>query len=335
MSQTASALNLCVLLSSGWPAERSAYQGAASDALRVAVQPRAGHGQVGPGGQHQHLGAPHGEHHAVAAAAGQHPDQTSEEPRPWKFSPKHKTTLMIFLKPPSSFFFFSPPLPSSPCLQAWPWLTCLPACSWTSCSAWQTAGTWSAWARCAPSWGPSLRTGFCGRNSASTTSLTDRSVETKSNAGSDPSSRTVKRTKSCIRVPTFRSESVWWCATRVTWSGRRCTSSWAAAILAGSSTATRCISAHTATSSSGRWTHLVFPLGQSDKRGKAVGIKRHECFCFFFAAGHKPPVHGQQPRKLHHVAVASRFYQPFQLLTAPLPAEKWVNCVNTVHKCVK
>lgn len=35
----------------------------------------SGHGQVGPGGEHQHLGAPHGEHHTVAAAAGQHPDQ--------------------------------------------------------------------------------------------------------------------------------------------------------------------------------------------------------------------------------------------------------------------
>lgn len=42
-------------------------------------------------------------------------------------------------------------------------------------------------------------------------------------------------------------------------------------------------------------------------------------FLFFFPAGHKPSVHGQQPRKLHHVSVASRFYQPFQLLTAPLP----------------
>lgn len=62
-------------LSSRWPAECPSHQGAAADALRLAVWSCSGHGQIRPGGEHQHLGAPHGEHHAVAAAAGQHPDQ--------------------------------------------------------------------------------------------------------------------------------------------------------------------------------------------------------------------------------------------------------------------
>lgn len=63
------------LLSSWWPAERSYHQGAAADALHLAVRSCSRHGQVCPGGEHKHLGAPYGEHHAVAAAAGQHPNQ--------------------------------------------------------------------------------------------------------------------------------------------------------------------------------------------------------------------------------------------------------------------
>lgn len=42
------------------------------------MQSGAGHGEVGPGGEHQHLGSPHGKHSAVAATAGQHPNQQTD-----------------------------------------------------------------------------------------------------------------------------------------------------------------------------------------------------------------------------------------------------------------
>lgn len=37
----------------------------------------------------------------------------------------------------------------------------------------------------------------------------------------------------------------------------------------------------------------------------------------FFLSGYKPPLHSQQPRKLHHVPLPSRLYQSFQILIPP------------------
>ncbi|XP_061529924.1 F-box only protein 32 isoform X3 [Phycodurus eques] len=57
------------------PAGRASHQRAASDALSLAVRSGSGHGQVCAGGEYQHMGAPHGQYPAMAAAAKQHPYQ--------------------------------------------------------------------------------------------------------------------------------------------------------------------------------------------------------------------------------------------------------------------
>lgn len=83
-----------------------------------------------------------------------------------------------------------------------------------------------------------------------------------------------------IKVWSFslRSESAWWYQRRVTWSGRRCTSSWVAAILTENSTVTPCTSAHTATSSSGRYCCIsCFSLDQS-QHGTEIRAKLKEKF---------------------------------------------------------
>lgn len=168
------------LLSSWGPAECSSHQGAAPDTLHLALQSCSGHGQVRPGGEHQHLGSPYGEHHAMAAAAGHHPDKQS------KLLLSHNDSYYGQLRKIKKTFPQHPwefcHLSFSPHLQAWHWLTCPPVCSWTSCNVCLMAGTWLAWARCVLSWGTSLRTASCGRDSASTTSQTGRQVETKHGA---------------------------------------------------------------------------------------------------------------------------------------------------------
>lgn len=133
----------------------------------------------------------------------------------------------------------------------------------------------------------------------------------------------------------LRSESVWWCATMVTWIGRRCTLSWAAAILRGSSTATRCISARTATSSSGRWARLSsHVINPAINTAIPWGLIAAPAFVFLRrrtqATRARPTTPKAAPRRCR-----LKILSICLISDSPLPAKNWVNPVNTVHKCVK
>lgn len=63
-----------------------------------------------------------------------------------------------------------------------------------------------------------------------------------------------------------------------------------------------------------------------------LGREKTNSTSLVLSPGHRASVHSQQPRELHHVALPSRLYQPFQLLIPPpQPKKIHMNCLYILY----